>query len=96
MFEIKRTNTFKKDFKKRKADIDIQDFKEVLNHLVNNEQLPKNYIDHPLKGYKKKEKMRECHLEPDLLLIYQKKDDYIMLERIGSHNELFKKKNKKK
>ena len=96
MLDIKKTSTFKKDFIKRKDNIDIAVFKDILNHLVNEHQLPKEYTDHPLRGYKKNEKIRECHLEPDLLLIYQKKDEYLLLERIGSHSELFKKKNKKK
>ena len=49
--------------------------------------MAKKYCDHDLKhdwnGF------RECHILPDLLLIYKQKDDIIHLVRIGSHSELF-------
>ncbi|ECC1461956.1 type II toxin-antitoxin system YafQ family toxin, partial [Campylobacter coli] len=51
--------------------------------------LERKYKDHKLKGEFKE--LRECHVKPDLLLIYQKQDDKLILTciNIGSHSELF-------
>ena len=50
--------------------------------------LPPKYRDHPLQG--EWAGSRECHIKPDLLLIYTREgDDVLMLERLGSHAELF-------
>lgn len=66
---------------------DIQKLKAVPAALINEEPLPERYRDHPLKGnYKNR---RECHLEPDWLLIYKLNDDEIIFERTGRHSDLF-------
>jgi len=57
--------------------------------LAENKPLPENYRDHALignwKGY------RECHLKPDLLLIYRSEEsDVLKIARLGSHSELFR------
>jgi mRNA interferase YafQ len=61
---------------------------EVLYKLLNDEILPEKYRDHSLTGdwfgY------RECHVKPDLLLIYKQSDENTLrLARLGSHSELF-------
>jgi mRNA interferase YafQ len=51
--------------------------------------LERKYKDHKLKGRFKNR--RECHIEPDWLLIYKIEGETIFFERTGSHSELFKK-----
>ena len=83
------TNQFQKDLKKykRKKQV-IEKLKNIINLLTNEEKLPKKHREHKLKGnYKDRS---ECHIEPDILLIYIINDDNIIFERIGSHSELFK------
>lgn len=60
---------------------------EVVTALINNTSMKDKYKDHELKGNWKG--FRECHLQPDLLLIYSTKNNEIELARIGSHAELF-------
>ena len=89
MLIIKRTSQFKKDFKLcLKQDRNIKELKEVISLLVNEEQLDAKFKDHSLSG--KLKKIRECHLEPDWLLLYQCTEKELKLIRLGSHSELFK------
>lgn len=86
MRTIDRSSIFKRDFKKH-GEIDVA-LIEVLYKLINDEVLPEKYRDHALTGdwlgY------RECHIKPDLLLIYkQSNEDSLRLARLGSHSELF-------
>ena len=86
MRTIDRASAFKRDFKKH-GDINAA-LIDVLYKLLNDEVLPEKYRDHALIGdwfgY------RECHIKPDLLLIYKKSDqDILCLARLGSHSELF-------
>ena len=92
MRTIERANTFKKDFKreaKGKYRNQLgQILPVILNYLVNDLPLEPKLRDHDLignwQGY------RECHLKPDLLLIYRKEgDDVLKLARLGSHSEIF-------
>ncbi|WP_423226796.1 type II toxin-antitoxin system YafQ family toxin [Candidatus Amarolinea aalborgensis] len=55
--------------------------------LINEESLAERYRDHLLKGNSRNR--RECHLEPDWLLIYKLNDDEIIFERTGAHSDLF-------
>jgi mRNA interferase YafQ len=72
--------------KKQKRKIAILQL--IIQLLVKEEVLPIKFRDHKLIGnYKNR---RECHIEPDLLLIYSVKDDTLFLERLGSHSELFR------
>lgn len=68
---------------------DLEKFKIVADKLINEIPLEKKYHDHKLignyKGY------RECHIEPDWLLIYYIEDDCITFTATGSHSYLFKK-----
>ena len=83
-----KTNQFKRSFKKcRLRDSEEQVFIDVVYKLLNNIQIDKKYFDHHLQG--KYEGFKECHLKPDLLLIYCIEDDILKLVDIGSHSELF-------
>lgn len=93
MRTIERPTAFKRDFKRVKAtprhskDID-QLLSAVLEKLLVDQALPPRNRDHELSGNWKG--YRECHLKPDLLLIYRKPDaDTLRLARLGSHSELF-------
>lgn len=88
MLRIDFSNVFKKSYKKlNKKDKEL--FAAISLKLANNEILEPKYKDHDLKG--KFIGFRECHLKPDLLLIYQKQEDKLVLYclNIGSHSELF-------
>lgn len=93
MRTIERVSAFKRDFKRVKAtprhskDID-QLLSAIVEKLLVDEKLPPRNRDHELSGNWKG--YRECHLKPDLLLIYRKPDaDTLRLARLGSHSELF-------
>lgn len=89
---IEWSGAFKRDFKREMRGIHRNSLQTeltaVTNLLVNDIALPKKMRDHDLigdwSGYK------ECHIKPDLLLIYKKVDDDVLkLARLGSHSELF-------
>jgi len=61
--------------------------KEILKKLINEEQLDARFKDHKLIGNLKDR--RECHIEPDWLLIYKKTRGEIVFERTGTHSDLF-------
>lgn len=93
MRTIERSSAFKRDYKRAKAaprhskDLDSL-LSNVLALLLADQALPANVRDHGLigawAGY------RECHIRPDLLLIYRKPDAATLrLARLGSHSELF-------
>lgn len=87
-YEIRVLKEYKKNYKKLTLkEKDLVD--EIVYRLSNNETLERKYKDHKLKGEFKD--LRECHVKPDLLLIYQKQDDKLILTciNIGSHSELF-------
>ncbi|MDR3628163.1 MAG: type II toxin-antitoxin system YafQ family toxin [Ignavibacteriaceae bacterium] len=88
MLTVKRTSIFKSDYKKAiKQNKDIEKLKEVIITLCKNEQLDPKYKDHPLSG--KFRKYRDCHIEPDWVLIYEINEMELSLIRLGSHSELF-------
>jgi len=82
------TKQFEKDVKRlRKRGKDLQKLKLVLSNLIAGDQLEVQYRDHILIGnYKGR---RECHVEPNWLLIYKLEDDEIIFERTGTHSDLF-------
>jgi len=91
-YEVKFTNQFKKDLKlARKQGKDTEKLFEVVERLANGEVLEAKYHEHDLTG--NYTGCRECHIEPDWLLVYEIMDDIIvlLLYRLGSHSELFKK-----
>ena len=80
----------KKDVKRmKKRGKDISKMINVLNLLQIGEELPKNYCDHQLSGQLKD--FRECHIEPDWLLIYQIRENELILLAMatGTHSDLF-------
>lgn len=84
-----RTGQFKKDYKRvEKQGKDLEDLRSLLEALVQGKSLPRQYRDHTLSGRWKKH--RECHIAPDWLLIYRIDGDDVILERTGSHSELFR------
>lgn len=92
MYEVKFTSQFKKDLKlAKKQQKSLDKLFEIIDILSNGNPLDAKYHDHELTGNYKG--TRECHIEPDWLLIYELRDDVLvlMLYRLGSHSELFKK-----
>jgi mRNA interferase YafQ len=89
MRTIERTTRFKKDYKREaKTDAALDDvLVPVIELLMTDADLPEHLRDHPLtgnwKGY------RDCHVKPDLVLIYDRTDEVLSLVRLGSHSELF-------
>ncbi|MEA3358593.1 MAG: type II toxin-antitoxin system YafQ family toxin [Thermodesulfobacteriota bacterium] len=87
-FALARTKKFKKSFKKlHLQDKDEAIYIDVVSKLLNGIVLDEKYEDHFLKGNFKQYK--ECHLKPDLLLVYRVNRDEIQLIDIGSHGDLF-------
>lgn len=84
------TTRFKKDIKKIKKSgkQDFSKLTEIINKLINEEKLDPKHRDHILTGNYINH--RECHIEPDWLLIYKVIDRDLFLTRTGSHSELFK------
>ena len=91
-YDIQFTNQFKKDLKlAKKQNKNLDKLFEVIDILANGGMLEAKYRDHDLTGNYKC--TRECHIEPDRLLIYEIRGEVLllMLYRLGSHSELFKK-----
>ena len=88
MYKIFRTSSFKKDYKK----LDTKEkklLKSVITKLANRDVLEEKYKDHCLIGNYLG--CRECHIKPNLLLIYRVDNDILELAlvRVGSHSKLF-------
>lgn len=94
MRKIDWTRQFKRDYKKLqyspryRGDLEML-LPAVLDNLVADQELDPRYKDHALTG--EMAGYRECHLRPDLLLVYAKAEDppSLILMRLGSHSELF-------
>jgi mRNA interferase YafQ len=88
MILIKSTNAFEKDSKKlQKRGKDLLKLKKIVSFLVQGKTLPQKNKDHKLTGNYLG--FRECHIEPDWLLIYQIDRNELCLVRTGSHSDLF-------
>jgi len=87
--ELRRTTRFKKDYKReKKTHGDLDDLlKPVLQLLLEGKVLPEKMKDHPLSGDWKDH--RDCHIKPDLVLIYCIDNEAVTVVRMGSHSELF-------
>jgi len=91
-YDVQFTNQFKKDLKlAKKQGKNLDKLFEVIDILANGGALDAKYRDHDLTGNYKG--TRECHIEPNRLLIYEIYEDVLvlMLYRLGIHSELFKK-----
>ena len=87
------SSNFKKQCKKvAKQGKDLDKIDEVIDKLAKYETLEPKYRDHNLINDKYYKNCRECHIEPDLLLVYQYEDNKLnlLLIAIGSHSEVFK------
>ena len=91
MRTIRYTSRFKRDYKREKAGRHSKQLDDLLMNVVNllsaDTSLPARHVDHSLSGDWADN--RDCHLKPDLILIYRKTDDgFLDLVRLGSHSEL--------
>jgi mRNA interferase YafQ len=89
MYKAVTTNRFEKDIKlARKRGKDLNKIKKIMEMLLEGTKLSSKYCDHQLTGnYASR---RECHIEPDWLLVYKIVRDEIIFERTGTHSDLFK------
>lgn len=88
--KIHYTTQFKKDYKRiKRQNKNPQKLEQVIKLLLSGRELEPQHKDHSLIGNWKGH--RDCHVEPDWLLIYRITTDDLYLERTGSHAELFKK-----
>lgn len=90
MLEIVLSNQFKKDLKlARKRGCRMERLREVVNTLASEQKLAEKYRDHGLTGDYRG--FRECHVEPDWLLVYRIHEDTLalFLFRTGTHADLF-------
>jgi mRNA interferase YafQ len=91
MRTIRRTNQFKRDYKREKSGRHSRRLDalllEAVNMLAADQPLPRRFFDHALSG--EWSDHRDCHIRPDLVLIYRKPDhESLALVRLGSHSEL--------
>ena len=89
-YEVKYTAQFKRDYKRmKKRGKDISKLLDVIDMLREGQTLPPQYQDHPLQGAY--EGHRDCHVEPDWVLIYYKAEKTLVLSltRTGSHSDVF-------
>lgn len=92
MLKIEYQGQFKKDFKLAvKRGCDIAEFQKVISLLANEQPLSEKYRDHALVNSREYKGVRECHIQPDWLLIYKIYNDSLILKliRTGSHSDLF-------
>jgi len=88
MLEIQITKQFKKDYARvTKRGKNLSKIKQVILLLEQGKELPAKYKDHALTG--NYAHSRDCHIEPDWLLIYNISGDIITLERTGTHSDIF-------
>ncbi len=89
MREIDLQSRFKRDYKREKKANPSLDaiLTPVLDMLVTDTILPERLSDHALRGEWKG--FRDCHIKPDLVLIYAKSEGVLSLARLGSHSEVF-------
>jgi len=92
MRRIERTTAFRRDFKREKRGEHRRDIDSLVSDLVSllarDKPLAEKSRDHALSGEWRDH--RECHLKPDLLIIYRKLNaEVLQLVRLGSHSELF-------
>jgi mRNA interferase YafQ len=86
---IEATTRFKKDYKRElKTNPGLsEDVNAIIELLAADAKLPDRLSDHPLQGDWKG--FRDCHIKPDLVMIYGKSKGVLSLARLGSHSELF-------
>ena len=89
-YGVKYTSRFKKDYKRlKKRGWNIDKLLDVIDILKEGRELPPEYKDHPLHG--DYEGHRDCHIEPDWILIHFKSESTVVLSmtRTGTHSDVF-------
>ena len=92
MLKIQFDNKFKRDYKRcLKRGCRPEDFETVLRYLTEGKPLPVKYRDHALMDSRYYTGMRECHINPDWLLIYKIEKEMLVIRavRTGTHSDLF-------
>ena len=86
---IETASRFKRDYKRElKTDPKLPEkLMPVIELLASDADLPERLADHPLQGEWKG--FRDCHIKPDLVMIYAKSEGTLSLARLGSHSEVF-------
>ena len=92
MYHVRYSKRYKKSLRKLHRSgrhNDIVQLEKIVGMLERGKKLPKKHLDHALSGELRGH--RECHIRPDLLLLYYKHDDVLVLVLVdvGSHSELF-------
>ena len=91
MKTIDWTNRFKRDYKREAKSVGEQALKSLLTDvmlpIISGDKLQPKHKDHALTG--NWSGCRDCHLKPDLIMIYEITDRILTLHRLGSHSELF-------
>ena len=93
-YDVVYSIKFKKSLKKmQKQNKDLDELLDVVDKLAQKEELDPKYRNHKLKDDKYYKNCSECHIRPDWLLIYQYKDNelLLLLMNTGSHSDLFNK-----
>ena len=86
--KLSQTSQFRKDVKRQlKRGKDLSKLEAAIRLILEEQELPESYRDHPLTGNWKGR--RDCHIEPDWILIYRITEDELRLERTGTHSDLF-------
>ncbi len=92
MLKPEFTAQFKRDYKLAvKRGFDPKKLEELVLLLCSQQPLPKFYHDHALENSRNYKGMRECHIQPDWLLVYKIVQETLILKliRTGSHSDLF-------
>ena len=90
MLKIRPSNRFKRDLKLiAKRGLDLSLLEDIVNKLASRQLLEQKNKDHALTG--EYSGFRECHIQPDWLLVYRIEEDelFLFLSRTGSHSDLF-------
>ena len=91
-YEIAATSSFKKELKIiKKRSKDLEKLNYVISKLANGESLDEKYRDHQLVSSTRFKNCRECHIEPDWLLVYRIDNNELILVLVetGTHSDLF-------
>ena len=92
MLKLEFSSQFKRDYRLAvKRGCDPKKLEEVVSILQAEKPLPEKYRDHDLTNSRDYKGMRECHIDPDWLLVYKVYRDMLLLKliRTGSHSDLF-------
>ena len=92
MLEIKYNKKFKKDYTRMLSrGCDPNKLQHVIDLLSKGEKLPPRHRDHQLENSRNYKNLRECHIQPDWLLVYQVQNELKLLRliRTGTHSDLF-------